>query len=60
MIKRIDERTNNSYGKTSLEKNEIIESFHHVLPLLKKGSDIIIDTTNIDVEDVCCQMKSLL
>ncbi|MCJ7842224.1 AAA family ATPase [Lederbergia sp. NSJ-179] len=60
MIKRIDERTTNYYGKRPEEKEEVIDSFNHVLPLLKNSSDLIIDTTNMDVDVICERLKSLL
>ncbi|MGP4108199.1 AAA family ATPase [Virgibacillus sp. L01] len=60
MIKRIDERTTNLYGKRLEEKEEIINSFNNVLPLLKSSSDKIIETTKIDVDIICGKLISLL
>ncbi|MBO0992360.1 hypothetical protein IPU53_04790 [Bacillus sp. SD088] len=60
MIKRIDDRTTNYYGKRPREKEEIIDSLSRVLPLLKDSSDVIIDTTNMDVDVICEKLKDLL
>ncbi|GIN73002.1 hypothetical protein J14TS2_34770 [Bacillus sp. J14TS2] len=60
MFKRINERTTNDYGKRLGEKEEIIDSLNRVLPLLKDSSDIIIDTTNVDVDVICEKLKVLL
>lgn len=60
MFKRIDQRTNNNYGKTEAEKAEILDNVEFVLPLLRESSDLIIDTTNKSIEQICDQLKSLL
>ncbi|MFD0870394.1 glmZ(sRNA)-inactivating NTPase [Chlamydia abortus] len=60
MIKRINERTTNDYGKRPEEKEAVIDSFNHVLPLLINSSDIIIDTTDMEVDIICERLRSLL
>lgn len=60
MIKRINGRTTNYYGKRPEEKEGVIASFNSVLPLLKNSSDIILDTTNMVIDLICGRLKSLL
>jgi broad-specificity NMP kinase len=60
MHERIANRTNNNYGKSSEEWAEILDNYENVLPLLEKSSDIIIDTTNVDIDEVCTRLKELL
>lgn len=60
MVKRINDRSTNDYGKALKEKEKIIYSFNHVLPLLKKSSDTIIDTTDMDIDEVCKKLVNLL
>jgi broad-specificity NMP kinase len=59
MLDRINNRTSNNYGKSLEERQEVIDSFENVLPLLEKSSDIIIDTTHNGMEEVCSQLKEL-
>ncbi|WP_170885461.1 RNase adapter RapZ [Bacillus alkalicellulosilyticus] len=60
MLQRVVERTTNDFGKNEQEREEIIASFTYVLPLLKDSSDLVIDTTNKDVDVVCEELKRLL
>ncbi|KMJ60040.1 hypothetical protein AB685_04160 [Bacillus sp. LL01] len=60
MLERINKRTSNHYGKTPKEKEEVLDSFEKVLPLLEIRSDIIIDTTHIGINEVCRELKELL
>lgn len=56
MLERVRTRTTNPYGKHPEERAEIIENYHQVLPLLEKRANVVIDTTNIEVEEVCRQL----
>lgn len=60
LIKRINERTTNNYGKTLKEQKEITDNYYRVLPLLEESSDTMIDTTNLDATMVCERLKRLL
>lgn len=60
MLDRINTRTSNQYGKSSKERSEVINSYENVLPLLKKGSDYIINTTHQSIDEVCEQLIKLL
>lgn len=60
LLKRIDTRTTNNYGKTLEERKEIIHNYYQVLPLLKESSDITIDATNLDIDMICERLKALL
>ncbi len=52
MLKRVAERTTNPYGKTPEEREEILHNWEHVLPLLEKSADLIIDTDDLSPADV--------
>lgn len=60
MLDRINKRTSNNYGKSSEEREEVIDSYENVLPLLEKSSDIIIDTTHTGIDEVCRRLIELL
>lgn len=60
MLDRINKRTSNNYGKSPEERAKVIESYENVLPLLEKSSDIIIETTNTGIDEVCRRLKELL
>lgn len=60
MLERIERRTNNDYGKTPQQREEILENHRTVLPLLEKSSDVVIDTTNHTIEEVCRKLVALL
>ncbi|KOP65566.1 hypothetical protein AMS62_10135 [Bacillus sp. FJAT-18019] len=60
ILDRITNRTSNNYGKSPKQRAKVIDSFENVLPLLEKGSDIIIDTTRNDIDVVCKRLKELL
>jgi broad-specificity NMP kinase len=60
MLDRINKRTTHNYGKSPEERLEVLDSFENVLPLLEKGSDIIIDTTHNGINEVCRKLKELL
>ena len=60
MLDRINKRTLHNYGKSPEERAEVIDSYEDVLPLLEKSSDIIIDTTHNEIEEICKQLKKLV
>src|SRR5438128_45260 len=45
ILKRVTERSSNSYGKSEEEWNDICQDFERVQPLLKKSADFEIDST---------------
>lgn len=59
-FERIQQRTSHDYGKSPADKAEILDNHTHILPLLKKGSDLIIDTTDLTIKQVSTQLKTLL
>ncbi|MCA0970807.1 AAA family ATPase [Halobacillus litoralis] len=60
MMDRLDRRTSNHYGKSADERNEVIHSYENVLPLLVKGSDVVLDTSHIGIERITEKLKGLL
>ncbi|MCP3033051.1 AAA family ATPase [Halobacillus sp. A1] len=60
MMDRINNRTSHNYGKSADERDEVIDSFKNVLPLLVKSSDVTIDTSYCEIDVVCKRLKELL
>ncbi|HET7656669.1 MAG TPA: AAA family ATPase [Bacillales bacterium] len=60
MLDRIRNRTTNNYGKSPEEREEVIDSYENVLPLLERSSDLVIDTTHTGIDEVCRRLKALL
>lgn len=60
MLDRINKRITNNYGKSPKERAEIIDSYKNVLLLLERSSDIVIDTTQTGINEVCKRLKELL
>ncbi len=60
MLERIERRTSHDYGKSPREREEIIGSYKNILPLLKKGATVTIDTTEARVSEVCERLKVLV
>ena len=60
MLERVAKRVSNPYGKSPKEITEIIDNYYHVLPLLRKRADLLIDTTDKKNTAVCDILKNLL
>ncbi|MGG4108896.1 AAA family ATPase [Paenibacillus lautus] len=60
MLERINIRTSNNYGKSPDEMAKVIDSYKNVLPFLKEGSDIVIDTATNGIDSVCKRLVGLL
>lgn len=60
MFERIDQRTTHNYGKNQAERDEILANHAYVLPLLRKGSDLVIDTTTLSIQQVAEQLIVLV
>ncbi|WLR46348.1 AAA family ATPase [Halobacillus litoralis] len=60
MLDRVNQRETNPYGKSPKERKEIIESFTHVLPKLRAGADVVIDTSKVGISDATDCLKSLM
>jgi broad-specificity NMP kinase len=60
MLDRVEKRNTNLYGRNTEDRNEIIESYETILPLLKKRATVMIDTTVTRIEEVCEQLEKLL
>ncbi|WEG18907.1 AAA family ATPase [Alkalihalophilus pseudofirmus] len=60
MLDRINKRTSHDYGKSPEERTEVLDSYENVLPLLEKRSDLIIDTAQNGINEVCRRLKELL
>jgi RNase adaptor protein for sRNA GlmZ degradation len=52
MLERVARRTNNDYGKNAVERAEIRANAEFVEPLLREGTDVVIDTSHMAVADV--------
>lgn len=60
MLERVEKRSTNDYGKTPEQRTEILENHRTVLPLLEKSADLILDTTNLSIDEVCKTLESVL
>ncbi len=59
MMKRIATRTTNGFGKRPGEREKIAEDTRLVLPLLRAGADIEIDTDAASVDEVVAAILAL-
>ena len=55
ILARLATRSNNPYGKSAKERNEILRNLEEVEPLLRRGATFEIDTS-IDLADVINQL----
>lgn len=60
MLERVEKRSTNDYGKTPEQRTEILENHRTVLPLLEKSADLILDTTNLSIDEVCKTLESVI
>lgn len=60
MLERVTRRTNNDYGKTPAEQAEIRANTEFVVPLLRHGTDLEIDSGTTDVEEICDMIERYL
>lgn len=60
MLDRVNKRKTNPYGKHPDERKAIIESFTHVLPKLRAGADVVIDTSKVGISETADRLKSLM
>jgi len=59
MLERIAQRTSNPYGKTEQERAEICWNFEHIQPLLRKSTDLEIDSTALSVSEIADFLSDL-
>lgn len=52
ILERVAGRTNNDYGKSAEEREEIGRNYAGVVPLLKKSCDVELDTAVMSVDEV--------
>lgn len=57
MLARVVRRTTNDYGRTAAEQAEIRTNTESVMPLLRAGADVVIDTGTMGIDDVCDQIE---
>lgn len=60
MLDRIERRSTSNYGKVARERQEVLDSYEEILPLLKPRANLIIDTTNQDIATVGNELLSLI
>ncbi|WP_160911219.1 RNase adapter RapZ [Halobacillus litoralis] len=60
MLGRVNKRNTNPYGKHPVERKEIIGNFTHVLPKLRAGADVVIDTSKVSISETADRLKSLM
>jgi RNase adaptor protein for sRNA GlmZ degradation len=59
LLGRVAKRTNNPYGKSAAERDEIIQNTQVIEPLLRSGCDFEIDTAQLDVQQVADKLIRL-
>jgi shikimate kinase len=59
MLDRVATRSSNPFGKTAGEREKIIEDTRVVVPLLRAGADIEIDTSAASLDDVVASIIAL-
>jgi dephospho-CoA kinase len=59
MLKRVDQRGSNPYGKNETERQEIIQNFEDIQPLLRKNADVEIDTTTMVIDEITDKLIKL-
>lgn len=58
LLARIAQRTNNPYGKTASERNEVIHNYHSITPLLRQGATLELDAQR-PVSDLADELEAL-
>ena len=59
MLERIDARTDNDFGKSVAERARVLDDLAHVVPLLRRGATLELDTDR-PLDDVVAQVRALL
>jgi dephospho-CoA kinase len=59
LLERVTKRTNNPYGKSDKEREEIIYNTEVIEPLLRSGCDFEIDTSQLNIEQVADKLIGL-
>lgn len=60
LLYRVEHRTDNNYGKTPFDQFMIRQHVETVEPILRKSSDLILDTADMGIEEVADAIESLL
>lgn len=60
MLSRVQYRTNNSYGSTARQREQIVQDKLAFEPMLLRGADLVIDTTTAPAETIADQLEALL
>lgn len=60
VLKRVQERTNNPYGKTAEQQAEIAANLREVEPLLRHGATLELDSSRLSVADIADALEQLL
>ncbi|ANE44173.1 AAA family ATPase [Deinococcus puniceus] len=59
MLSRIAARSNNSYGKTAAEREQIVQHLEWVEPLLRARATLELDTSRFSVAEIADQLAAL-
>ncbi|UQN05289.1 AAA family ATPase [Deinococcus sp. QL22] len=60
MLERIAARTNNPYGKTEAEREQIVQHLNWVEPLLRARATLEIKTSDLSVQQIADQLAALV
>ncbi len=59
MLERIARRTNNPYGKSAEERDQIIRNTREIEPLLRRGASVEFDTSTMTVPEIADRLIAL-
>jgi dephospho-CoA kinase len=59
LLGRVEKRTNNPYGKSDKEREEIIENTKLIEPLLRSGCDLELDTSQLSIQQIADALTRL-
>ncbi|WP_415831182.1 AAA family ATPase [Deinococcus frigens] len=59
ILERVKRRTNNPYGKTAADQQEILEYIDTVEPLLRRGADVELNTASLSAETITRRLIEL-
>jgi dephospho-CoA kinase len=59
LLERVAKRTNNPYGKSDKEREEIIQNTREIEPLLRLGCDLELDTSQFTLQQVAEKLIEL-
>lgn len=60
MLDRVERRSNNPFGSSESDRQQITQDKLEFEPMILRGADIVIDTSATSPEDIADQLEALL